>query len=68
MSDRDQERPDLDQAAEQTDASCRRSQEDWARARRRAAESDDLTHLLAELNASNGFAELLVQAVVRGSV
>jgi hypothetical protein len=68
MSARDQERPDLDQAARRTDASFRRSQEELALARRLGCESEDLAQLLAELNASNGFAELLVQVVVRGSV
>ena len=57
---------DVDRAAEQVAESQRRTAEEQAIARQ-AQEADAVADRLRSMNASNGFAEALVRAVVRGS-
>lgn len=64
---RDQRRVELTEAARRTDASRRQADEEMRRARERSAADQKLADRLAELNASNGFAEILIDAVVRGA-
>ena len=60
-------RHDLDQAEHQAEQSKRQAEDDLARARAKSVEVEALADRLRRLNAANGFAELLVRAVARGS-
>jgi hypothetical protein len=59
--------PDIEQAEKQSQESKRQAEKDLERARETSVDVEALADRLRRLNASNGFAELLVRAVVRGS-
>ena len=67
MSDRRRNRDDLAAAEQQARESSRRAERDAAAARQVSREASDVAERIRALNASNGFAELLYDAVIRGS-